>query len=836
MVSIVIISHSRRLAEGVRELAEQMTRGQVKIAIAGGVDDAENPIGTDFQAVWSAIEEVYSDDGVLVLMDLGSAILSAESALELFTPEQQSKIQLCAAPLVEGTMAAAVQASSGASLAAVRAEAEQSLMAKQSQLSSATGQLPTPSIPLAESLKSQSQVSSFTFRVLNAHGLHARPAARLVELANRFPATLTLQKGERSANAKSINQVATLAARQGETLTIWAVGDEAEAAAAAILALAAEGFGEGAQLPANNKQPADKPSSPLATLPSTLTGLAASQGIAVAPVYLYRPTVPQATRQTVTNSLAEWQQLEEALEAAMRELVAQEATMIRQVGAEEAAIFTAHRLMLQDPDLRQQVRGRINNEQINAAYAWQTETDLLADQYRQLDDSYWQARAADVLDVRGRVLRHLLGTTNPDLTLSQPSILAATDLTPSDTARLDPTLVVGILTEEGGVTAHSAILARALGIPAVVGCGRVLDDLTTGQLIALDGRSGQVWLMPTVAEVAQLRQQQAKWQKQQQAARKSGQKLAVTRDGQRLEVAANIGGPHDVAVALEYGAEGVGLFRTEFLFLDRPDAPTEEEQVAIYRQVGERMAPRPVIIRTLDIGGDKPVAYLQQQSEANPFLGWRGLRFCLDNPVLFKTQLRAILRAAASNPNLKMMFPMVSVPDEVAAAKTMLIECQAELRQAGLPCADKIELGIMVEVPSAVAVADQLAKQVNFFSIGTNDLTQYVMAADRGNKNVANLALALQPAVLRLIEQTVAAAHQAGIWVGMCGELAGNALATPLLLGLGLDELSMSAPAIPAVKGAMGLWTKSEGAEVAAACRQLDTAKAVQDYLQQIKR
>ena len=838
MVSIVIISHSRRLAEGVRELAEQMTRGQVKIAIAGGVDDAENPIGTDFQAVWSAIEEVYSDDGVLVLMDLGSAILSAESALELFTPEQQSKIQLCAAPLVEGTMAAAVQASSGASLAAVRVEAEQALTAKQSQLSVITEHAPAASVTLVESLKSQSQVSSFTFQVLNPHGLHARPAARLVEMANRFPATLTLQKGDRAANAKSINQVATLAARQGETLTIWAVGDEAEPAAAAILALAAEGFGEGKQPIHNNNRPVDTTAvpTPLTTPPATLTGLPASQGIAIAPVYLYRPTIPQVVRETVTDSLAEWQKLVEAIDTAIRELVTQETTMTRQVGAEEAAIFAAHRLMLQDPDLRQQIRGRITTEQVNAAYAWQVETDALAEQYRQLDDPYWQARAVDVLDVRGRVLRHLLGTTNPDLTINQPSILAAPDLTPSDTARLDPTLVLGILTEEGGVTAHSAILARALGIPAVVGCGRVLDDLTTGQLIALDGITGQVWLMPTVAEMAQLRQQQTKWQKQQQLARKSGQKLAVTQDGHRVEVAANIGGPHDVAVALEYGAEGVGLFRTEFLFLDRPSAPTEEEQVSIYRQVGERMAPRPVIIRTLDIGGDKPVAYLAQQAEANPFLGWRGLRFCLDNPGLFKTQLRAILHAAASNPNLKLMFPMVSVPAEVAAAKALFAECQAELRQEGLPCAAHIELGIMIEVPSAVAVADQLAKQVNFFSIGTNDLTQYVMAADRGNKNVANLALALQPAVLRLIEQTVAAAHQAGIWVGMCGELAGNDLATPLLLGLGLDELSMSAPAIPAVKMALGLWTKGEGAEVAAACRQLDTAKAVQDYLQQIKR
>ncbi|MCL4869124.1 MAG: phosphoenolpyruvate--protein phosphotransferase [Anaerolineae bacterium] len=828
MVSIVIISHSRKLAEGVRELAEQMTRGQVKIAIAGGVDDPENPIGTDFHAVWSAIQDVYSENGVLVLMDLGSAILSAESALEMFTPKQREHIQLCAAPLVEGTLAAAVQASSGADLASVRAEAEQALQAKWGQLAASSEPL-TVAIP--EAITGGRTVQ---FTVRNPHGLHARPAAQLVMTANRFKADIRLIKGERQANAKSINQVATLGARQGDVVTLVVAGAQAEEAIAAIMGLAAQGFGEGA---AATIEPTTTSSRQPAVTPGTAAGLPASPGIAIAPAYVYQPTLPQITRQTTPDSQREWQQLHQAIEAAASELATQEMITTRQVGAAEAAIFGAQRLMLLDPDLQQQVRGRILKEQVNAAYAWQVETDALAEQYRQMDDPYWQARAVDVEDGRGRVLRHLLGTAPAALNINQPSILVADDLTPSDTARLDPAQVIGIMTQQGGVTAHSAILARALGIPAVVGCGRtLLDEIVTGQMIALDGNAGQVWLTPTPAEMAQLRQQQAKWQKQQQAARKSGQKQAVTRDGQRREVAANIGGTHDVQMALEYGAEGVGLFRTEYLFLDRPTAPSEEEQLAAYQDVGQRMAPRSVIIRTLDIGGDKPLAYLAQESEANPFLGWRGIRFCLGNPALFKSQLRAILRAAATCPNLKIMFPMVSVPSEVAAAKKLLAQCQNELRRAGLPYAPTIETGIMIEVPSAVAVADQLARQVDFFSIGTNDLTQYVMAADRGNKNVAELAIALQPAVLRMVEQTIAAAHQAKIPVAMCGELAGNPLAIPLLLGMGLDEFSMSAPAIPAVKAVLKLWTQEEGAEVAAAVRKLDSVAAAQHYLQQIKR
>jgi phosphocarrier protein FPr len=399
--------------------------------------------------------------------------------------------------------------------------------------------------------------------------------------------------------------------------------------------------------------------------------------------------------------------------------------------------------------------------------------------------------------------------------------------------------VLAICTEVGGATAHSAILARALGIPAVVGLGPALWQLVDGQLVGVDGEQGRVWPQPEPDRLAALQRKRQVWLETQAEVKVAGQGEAITRDGRRIEIAANVGGPHDVPVAREYGAEGVGLFRTEFLFMDRDRAPTEEEQLEAYRQAAVGMDGQPLIIRTLDIGGDKPLAYVEMGEEANPFLGWRGIRFCLDWPEVFRPQLRAILRASVAENgrplNLKIMFPMVSALSELRAAKEVLADVEQELRESGIPFDEGMEVGIMIEVPSAVTIADQLAQEVDFFSIGTNDLTQYVMAADRGNARVAGLANALQPAVLRAVRQTVEAGHEAGIWVGMCGELAGNALATPVLIGLGLDELSMSAPSIPAVKEQVRQLTIPQAQQMAAEVLASDSAAAVQAYLVHIQ-
>lgn len=853
MVGLVIVSHSARLAEGVRELAEQMTQGRVPLAVAGGIDDAENPIGTDAMKVMAAIDAVYSDDGVVILMDLGSALLSAETALDFLPDEQRAHVFLSKAPLVEGTMAAAVQAMVGAPVAMVLAEAESALAAKREQL----GGKPEPAASSTEPPVAAETGRQIVLQVRNRLGLHARPAARFVATAGRFAADVRIIRGDRAANAKSINQVATLGVRQGDEIIVTATGPDAVAVLAALQDLADDNFGDrDLEQHSVSSRPVDQSgqysvgsrsvdqSQPLETDPlntdllntdllttDPLPGIPASPGVAVGPAVLYQPRLPEVVARHVADPAAEWLRLQEAADAARSEIDALHRQAIEQVGRSEAAIFEAHRLFLSDPTTLDAAREMIFAESMNAEAAWQRETNALAATFAGMEDEYMRARAADIEDISQRVLRRLMGVEPPSLDFAEPSVLIATDLTPSDTARLDPKRVLAICTELGGATGHSAILARALGIPAVVGLGHNIRQVAEEQRVAVDGDSGTLWLNPDEALLAKFAQRRDAWQEAQRQAKVVGQAAAVTRDGHRVEIAANIGGPNDVGPALEYGAEGVGLFRTEFLFMGRQEAPTEAEQLQAYRHAAQLMGDRPLIIRTLDVGGDKPLPYLDLGEEANPFLGWRAIRFCLERPDIFMSQLRAILQAGVnadgSRSGVRIMFPMIGSPPELREAKGMLERAGDELRAEGKAFNDRMEVGIMIEVPSAVMVADQLAREVDFFSIGTNDLTQYVMAADRGNARVAGLASAFQPAVLRMIRDAAEAAHAAGIRIGMCGELAGNPPATPVLLGLGLDELSMSAPAIPAVKEAVRRLTMDEARHIAERALAADSAEAV---------
>jgi phosphoenolpyruvate-protein phosphotransferase/dihydroxyacetone kinase phosphotransfer subunit len=798
MIGIVIVSHSAQLAEGVKELAGQMTQGQVPIEITGGIDDPTNPIGTDPMKVLAAIEAVCAAgaEGVLVLMDLGSALISAETALDFLPDGLKAKVRLCAAPLVEGAVSAAVQASMGASLDAAAAEALAALAAKQEHLLAICGD----SSPVADAFPAEetgADTVETRLIIKNRIGLHARPAAKFVTTAGKFQSVITVFKGEKSASARSINQIATLAALKDDEIRVRAVGPDAKDAIAAIKILNAENFGE------KDEEISEAPT-PVVAAPAELKnglvcGVPASAGVAVGRAHLHRPVLPKIETRNVDNPGAEIARLAGALNRARKE-IGMLGAKAKRAGAEgKTTIFDFHRLILDDPDLVQKAEKTIRKERINAEAAWLRVMQTTMDAYRSLDNAYMQARAADVIDAGNRVFRQLTGEPKTSLFLEAPAVIVAHDLLPSEVAQLDPKKVLGLVTAVGGSNSHAAILARSLGIPAVVGAGSAVAAVAHGAVIALDGDNGTIWLSPDEKVRGALEIRRSQWLKKQHGLRKEAHKPAVTTDGVTIHVTANIGLPRDAAQALDHGAEGVGLFRTEFLFQQRGTAPTEDEQYAAYVAAAKSMQGHPVIIRTLDVGGDKPLSYIIVPREGNPFLGERGIRFCLAHTDVFRTQLRALLRAAREA-NIKIMFPMVAQLAEIRAARALLEQASNELGNEGILCDRPIETGIMIEVPAAVAMADRLAKEADFFSIGTNDLTQYVMAADRGNAAVATLCDSLHPAVLRMVHTAVEAGHRAGIPVGMCGELAGNPDAAALLIGLGLDELSMNAHCVPEVK------------------------------------
>lgn len=789
MVAIVIVSHSLRLAQGIEELAQQMSGGKVPLAIAAGIDDPQNPIGTDAIAIMSAIESVWSPDGVLVLMDMGSALLSAEMALELLSEEQRNSIHLLAAPIVEGTISAMASAVAGLPASAIIAEAARALDAKQQQLQ------PQEYASLATepeaNIAHPTEAEIFRWTVRNPNGIHARPAAKILAACASYSANITIINGKKRASARSLNELAMLGARCGDEIVFQVDGDESAQAVQAITALAKDHFGEAHLLNASQSVPSPAPavSTPVE---GAITGLPVHSGIAIGRTKWFSCDIPEVVIRTTDSPEEELARIDAAVQVVTRELE-------DKASGPEGDIFAAHKMMLEDPEIRQQVQQHLAGGK-QAEIAWTEAMASLAEQYSHASTVYLQEREADIRDLARQVLSQLCGLGRQTFVTHEPCILLADDLLPSQVTGLNKDHILGICLHHGGATSHTAILARAMGIPAIVKAPITPRIVADNEMVILDGETGRLWLKPDETTRRDLLQRAEAWQQKKTQNLADANLPAITLSGKQVSVLANIGGKEDLDAARTQGAEGIGLLRTEFLFHDSATLPDEDCQFRVYCDIAQSFDNQPVTIRTLDIGGDKPLVSCPVPAEDNPFLGLRGIRLCLAHPHIFIPQLRALLRAGQRHPNLQIMLPMISTSEEVNKVKALV---HTHARELAIPQEQLPALGIMIEVPAAVMIARTLAQQVDFFSIGTNDLTQYIMAADRGNSAVAELVDYRNDAVVKAIAMVCEAGHEHGIPVSMCGEMAGDTQQTALLLNLGIDKLSASPSRLPALKAAI---------------------------------
>lgn len=822
MISIVIVSHSRKLSDGLKDIADAMSQAPVPIVSAGGMDDPENPLGTDALRILDAIHGVMSDEGVLVFADIGSARLNAEMAIDLLEPDKHPKAHFCDAPLVEGVLAAAVQIAAGSRLEVVMREARQA------------GQAITPTEQPIDNL---TDGISHEFTIQSRLGLHARPAALFVKAMNVFKGDIRLvnvTKNKHPVNAKSINGVMLSEVSANDTIRVVTGPEEAEAVFAEIDRLIRDNFGEESIVPTKPAQvehDIQRPSEPPDKLASgTLKGISIAPGFAVGPLHHLRRNLPEIEPIPIADTKAEIDRFETALTKAEAEIGSSLQGASKQISAYDRKIFDAHIAYLHDPEILDHVRNAITADHLCAEGIWRRTIAELAQTYRTLGDPLLRARAGDIIDVGLRVLR-FLGTDKASVgSFDNPVILAFDELRPSDVLTLNETNILGICAMSGGKTSHAGILASALSIPVIFALGDALEGVPEGRQLLLDGADAKITISPDHKAIEKMEADRSAWEIRRAQAEAVRLLAAETTDGHKVRVAANMASVDELGLIADSGAEEIGLLRTEFLFMRRDAPPTEKEQYDLYRTIVEGLEGRPLTVRTVDIGGDKPVPYMNRPSEANPNLGWRGLRYSLDMPQLFETQLAAILRASAGGP-VRIMFPLVSTVDEVRAAKKHVNAVMDLLRQRGVPFDTHIEIGIMIEVPAAAEMAELLAREVDFFSIGTNDLTQYVMAADRANPKVQTLFDPFHPAVLRMVAKSIRAAHDAGIWIGMCGAMAGNPMAVPILLGLGLDEFSMTPLDIAEFKLTLRGLAQSECHDLAIETLQLSSAEAVREQV-----
>lgn len=789
MVGLVLVSHSHKLAEATLTLTRAMSGDEVPIVIAAGCGDNHQDLGTDAMEIYQAITSIIDNDGVVVLMDMGSAILSTDMALDFLDDDQRKKVKLCPAPFVEGAVAAGVACKIGSNIDDVITEAKSALKQKTDHFTDGD----EASQPANDSISANALTKNIIIKIPN--GIHARPATELTRTAAQYKSNIqikNLTNGKGPVSAKSMTGVVSLEALYNQEIQLIIDGEDAAQAMDGLTNAINAGLGDslekvGTSTPPNvsSKPTEDKP-------------IGVARGIVIGHVY-YPKSTSYSIKDEKTSGI-DVQKETSKLEAAINE--AKTSLKQKEKESKQGAIFKAQGALLEDPALLDKAKGYINSSYSAVTAWWKTIEEAIV-QYKNFNDANLRQRALDLQDVERIVLEKLGLNVSDKLEVPSESIIVVDDITPSQVDSLDANKVKGVICIENGQTSHSSILLRSRGIPTIVQAQHApvsVKDIPDSALVAMNGETAEIVINPDDKELSRIKDEQAKVEKQIELEKQDSFKPAITQDNTEIEVFANVGRREDAEAAAANGADGIGLLRTEFMFLDRTTAPTEDEQVDTLLSILEPMKGKPIIIRTLDAGGDKEIPYLNMTKEANPFLGVRAIRLCLRNKPLFQEQLRAILRVSSQH-DVQIMFPMISTIHELREAKDQLDLVHQSLEKEGIKHQWPIKAGMMMEVPSAAIMAHEFAKEADFFSIGTNDLVQYTMAADRGNPELqSSLSEGLDPSVIHLIKHIADAAKANNIVVAVCGESASNPSIAPVLMGLGVTELSMNPRSISQIK------------------------------------